>query len=534
MAAKNKTRLSYFFLSSLLALLLCQCAFESAPEKRSLYRPAQDLGGLFEAVQMAGVFPDSKTLVDSRPLHPPQTLRQAYQKLHGQDAFSLQAFVAQNFELPSVNTEAFSTNKTRSMESHLQTHWHYLTRPADKQETFSSLLPLPHSYVVPGGRFREIYYWDSYFTMLGLAASDRWDLVQSMLDNFAYLLATQGRIPNGNRSYYLSRSQPPFFSSMVSLWRKHQGDRAALNYLVSLQQEYRFWMDGAAEIANGEAKNRVVRLPDGHLLNRYYDDLAQPRPESYREDRETAAHTSRAASVVYRDLRAAAESGWDFSSRWFADGLSLTTIETTAIIPVDLNCLLHHLETQISELLAEDGQHEASKRFKRKAEKRKQAIQAWLWHDELGVYLDYQFKRRQATSVLSLATVYPLYFAIASPRQAKSVAANIRGQFLYPGGLVTSLRKTGEQWDFPNGWAPLQWLAVAGLDRYQEHALASDIAQRWIDLNRKVFNDTGRMMEKYNVVDIALTAGGGEYPLQDGFGWTNGVALALLQAEYAE
>ena len=149
---------------------------------------------------------------------------------------------------------------------------------------YSSLLPLPQPYVVPGGRFREIYYWDSYFTMLGLEESGRRDLVVDMVHDFAYLIDTYGHVPNGTRTYYLSRSQPPFFFEMVGLLSSDDPARAFVRYLPELKREYAFWMEGAQSLRRGRAHRRVVALPDGSILNRYWDDRDTPRDESYRED----------------------------------------------------------------------------------------------------------------------------------------------------------------------------------------------------------------------------------------------------------
>ena len=183
---------------------------------------------------------------------------------------------------------------------------------------YSSLLPLPRPYVVPGGRFREIYYWDSYFTMLGLEESGRQDLVDDMVRDFAYLIDTYGHVPNGTRTYYLSRSQPPFFFEMVGLLSATIRRRVLRAICRSSRREYAFWMQGAEGCAPGAptARRRAARRS---ILNRYWDDRDTPRDESYREDIELA-HAAAPGAQVYRDIRAAAESGWDFSSRWFADG----------------------------------------------------------------------------------------------------------------------------------------------------------------------------------------------------------------------
>jgi alpha,alpha-trehalase len=499
----------------------------------SHYRPAEQLEELFTNIQLGHVFPDSKTFVDARPKFAPEQILQKYRKSRDKKSFRLDQFVAENFKLPGHSESNFALNPNLSMAEHIINHWDYLTREADEKENFSSLIPLPNDYIVPGGRFREIYYWDSYFTMHGLAASGRKELVKSMLNNFAYLIDELGFIPNGNRTYYLSRSQPPFFSSMVALYQHHHGTQAALPYLPQLLKEYSFWMEGLEDVnARKQAAHHVVRMPDGSILNRYYDRKAEPRPESYAEDVELASHLPEEERArLYTDIRSAAESGWDFSSRWFKDNNSLASIHTTDIIPVDLNSLLYHLETTISELYFAGGQEEKANRFEKLALQRKAAIEKWLWDEQRQFYIDYDFVSGAPTPSLSLAAVYPLYYDIASEERAQLVGKKLASDFLKAGGLVTTLAETGEQWDSPNGWAPLQWLAVKGLENYDMPELSQEIAARWLKVNRKVFQETGKMMEKYNVVDTTLIGGGGEYPLQDGFGWTNGVDIALINRE---
>src|SRR3989475_11971194 len=209
------------------------------------YVPARDLGPLFQDVQLAGIFADSKTFVDARPLLAPAEIAAFYASARSAASFSLRSFVERHFELPKPVGEGFSTDTTQRMEEHIRALWPVLTRPPDTADARSSLIPLPQASVVPGGRFREIYYWDSYFTMPGLVASGRTDLVRSMLDNFAHLVRTVGHIPNGNRTYYLSRSQPPFFAAMVGLYAAATDTAHALRYLDALEAEHAFWMDGA-------------------------------------------------------------------------------------------------------------------------------------------------------------------------------------------------------------------------------------------------------------------------------------------------
>lgn len=496
------------------------------------YKPAEQLEELFEAIQLGHIFPDSKTFVDAQAKFPPEEILLKYRQSRNREGFDLQRFVLENFTLPEQAGGQFLTNPNLSMDEHILNHWDYLTRDADEDsaQELSTLIPLPYSYIVPGGRFREIYYWDSYFTMHGLAASGRMEMVESMLKNFAYLIDELGFIPNGNRTYYMSRSQPPFFGSMVSLFQHYKGTEAALPYLPQMLKEYDFWMKGAQDVsARNPASRHVVRMPDGSLLNRYYDMSPEPRPESYAEDVKLANHLSdKEKPRLYTDIRAAAESGWDFSSRWFRDNKTLGTIHTTDIVPVDLNSLLYQLESAIAELYTALGNEQQAKEFERLAENRKAALEKWLWDEERQFYADYDFEAGQHTPSLTLAAVYPLYFGLATEERARLVGKKLSSDFLKAGGLVTSLVETGEQWDYPNGWAPLQWLAINGLQDYDMPELSQEIASRWLRVNRKVFLETGKMMEKYNVVDTTLVGGGGEYPLQDGFGWTNGVNIAII------
>ena len=478
------------------------------------------------------MFADSKTFVDARPLEAPADIVTGYASARGAAGFTLPAFVQQHFALPPSVGEDFRTDSSQTMEEHIRALWPVLTRPPDTADARSSLVPLPQPYVVPGGRFREVYYWDSYFTMLGLVASGRTDLVRDMLDNFAYLIRTVGHIPNGNRSYYLSRSQPPFFAAMVGLYAQATDTAQALTYLDALEAEHAFWMDGAERLAPGQAYRRVVKLRDGSILNRYWDDRADPRPESFRPDYELGQTLPAAGrEAFYRNVRATAESGWDFSSRWLRDPKDLRTLETTDLVPVDLNSLLYHAERTIAALRAfrgKPGDAEAAQRYSRVAEDRRRALLAAAYDSAGGFFYDVRWlSGARVTDRPTLAAAYPLYFGLATPDQGRAVAARLGREFLKPGGFVTTLIASGQQWDAPNGWPPLEWLTIEGVRRYGRADLADAAAGRWLELNRRTYRATGRMTEKYDVVDLSRRAGGGEYPTQDGFGWTNGVALAL-------
>src|SRR5437667_4952896 len=302
--------------------------------------------------------------------------------------------------------------------------------------------------------------------MHGLIASGRTDLVKSMLDNFAYLIRTVGHIPNGNRTYYLSRSQPPFFAAMVGLYARATDTAQALPYLDALEAEHSFWMDGADRLARGggQAYRRVVRLSDGGpLLNRYWDDLTEPRPEAYRPDYEIGRMLPEARrEAFYRNVKATAESGWDFSSRWMRDPKDLRTLQTTELIPVDLNSLLYHAERTIAALRAfrrRSGDAEVAGRFARAAHERLQALLALAYDPITGFFSDVRLRRgERVMDRPTLAASYVLYFGLADSLQGVRVAARLERDFLKPGGFVTTLIPSGQQWDAPNGWPPLEWL----------------------------------------------------------------------------
>lgn len=491
--------------------------------------PDVRLGPLFNAVQQEKFYSDQKTFADALPKYDPSSILADWQMQKNQRNFDLKHFVANNFTLPT-ESDKYVPPAGQSLREHIDGLWPVLTRTAKSAGQYDSLLQLPKPYVVPGGRFREVYYWDSYFTMLGLAESGHWDRVQDMVDNFASLLDRYGHIPNGNRSYYLSRSQPPFFSLMVDLLATHNGNKTYTRYLPQLQKEYDYWMADSDTVAPGEASKRVIKLADGSLLNRYWDARDAPRTESWLDDVNTAKKApQRDKAGLFRDLRAGAASGWDFSSRWFTDAHNLASIRTTQLAPVDLNSLMFHLEKVLSNSYQLNKQNGLAKQFADRAEKRQATINRYLWNSAQGWYADYDWKKKQIHPQLTAATLFPLYMQVASDKQADSTASAVEKQLLKPGGLLTTTVNNGQQWDAPNGWAPLQWVAVEGLEHYHKPQLAQQIGLRFLQNVQTTYDQQHKLVEKYVVEGKNLGGGGGgEYPLQDGFGWTNGVTLMLL------
>lgn len=496
---------------------------------RTQRSPDEALGELFSEVQNRRVYEDGKTFVDLVPRRRMKQIRQEY-LLEKQDPnFELHEFVNKHFHAPDSEQSDYITDTSMTMRQHISELWSVLER--SNYRDHGSLIALPHPYVVPGGRFSEQFYWDSYFIMLGLARDGHWVKIDGMLRNYAYMIRKFGFIPTANRTYFLSRSQPPLFSYMVELLAERKGQRILIEYLPYLVAEHSFWMKGKKKLlkSNQQAYRRVVKMPNGALLNRYFDDNLTPRPESLREDITTANEaTDRPADRMFLDLRAAAESGWDFSSRWLSDATSLRTIRTTDIVPVDLNALLYHLEQTISKGYRMIKNTATSRRYALYAERRARAIAEYCWDDTERFFVDYDLESAKPTNVLSLAAVFPLYTKVATSAQAKAVARKLEQEFLCRGGLVSTPNDNGQQWDSPNGWAPLQWVAIQGLRNYNYDSLADEIKRRWLEVNEAVFLSEGKMIEKYDVVNQSGVGGGGEYPLQDGFGWTNGVAATLL------
>jgi alpha,alpha-trehalase len=353
--------------------------------------------------------------------------------------------------------------------------------------------------------------------MLGLKADGRGDLVEAMIDDFVSLVERHGHVPNGARTYYLSRSQPPFLFLMMAL-SDVRTPAVKARRLAALRREHAYWT----------GPDRAVIVAKGTPLQHWWDARTTPRDESYREDVDTAKASGRPAATVYRHLRAGAESGWDYSSRWLADGRTLATIDTTSIVPVDLNSLLWGMERAIAAGCREAGDTPCAAEFEHKAQQRRAAIERWLWSEAEGRYGDWDTRTRRLRPGVTAATAYPLFVGLAPPERAARVAETIARDLLAPNGLRTTLVETGQQWDKPNGWAPLQWIAADGLRRYGRDDLARQVASRFVATAEREYRASGRLLEKYDVEE-SRAGGGGEYPTQDGFGWTNGVIRAFQE-----
>lgn len=436
--------------------------------------------------------------------------------------------------------------RTWALEVH--SLWKNLSRKVSdsvlERPDMHTLLPLQKSVVIPGSRFREVYYWDSYWVIRGLLASKMYETAKGIVTNLISLIDQFGYVLNGARAYYTNRSQPPLLSSMVFDIYGQTGDLDLVEKSLSaLLKEYEFWNSGIHKVTIQDAQG------SSHNLSRYYAMWNKPRPESSTIDRETAAKLSNNCekTQLYRELASAAESGWDFSSRWMRNASDLTTLSTTSILPVDLNAFILKMETDIAFFANVTGDANVALRFTEASQGRQKAMNSIFWNAEMGQWVDYWLSNSNTSKVaytweasnqntnIFASNFVPLWinsFHSDGKMVEKTIESFRTSGLLCPAGIATSLTNTGQQWDFPNGWAPLQHMIVEGLARCgseEARALAEDIALRWIRTNYVAFKKTGTMHEKYNVEKCGEYGGGGEYNPQTGFGWSNGVVLAFLE-----
>ncbi|KAM9299357.1 trehalase [Gastrophryne carolinensis] len=392
-----------------------------------------------------------------------------------------------------------------------------------------SMIYLPNPMVVPGGRFREIYYWDSYWVINGLLLSEMNNTAKGMIENFLHLVKSYGMIPNGGRIYYLRRSQPPFLTLMMESYMAKVNDVTFLRENIQLlAKEYDFWMNNRSVSVTHNGNN--------YTMNRYYVPVGGPRPEAYSKDYELAENLMKdAQQALYSELKAAAESGWDFSSRWFHGSTgTLADTKTNSIIPVDLNAILCRVERTLAKFYTDLGMEAEATRFSDALKKRLEAVQAVLWDDCLGVWLDYNLETNARNSNFYPSNISPLWASCFSDNSTVDRVVSYlekSGALLHKNGLPASYNPTGEQWDFPNGWPPLQHMVIEGLEKTNStkaKEIAFSLAQKWVHVNYEAYKKYNAMFEKYDVEGDGKPGGGGEYDVQLGFGWSNGVIMQLF------
>ncbi|MEM6450670.1 MAG: trehalase family glycosidase [Cyanobacteria bacterium P01_D01_bin.105] len=403
------------------------------------------------------------------------------------------------------------------------------------------LLYLPGDYVVPGGRFNELYGWDSYFILIGLLHDGELTLAQSLTDQLLYQVTHYGSVLNANRTYFLGRSQPPLLARMVLRLYEHTQDQAWLETtLPALIKYYDYWIrsphyDTVSGLStyhatgNGPAPEVVVSECD-ELGRTHFDRIREfykrERVEAYDVDLFYNAEKDELTDLFFKGDRSMRESGFDPTHRF-----GPFSVDIIHYLPVCLNVLLHQMEQDMAEIyrLLDDANHIGL--WNTRAAARQRSINQYLWDEEEGQYYDYHTSRERRSHYEFATTFYPLWAGIASPEQAASVVANL-AKFEAPGGVRTSTHFSGNQWDAPFGWAPLQLIAIEGLQRYGYTEAAERLARRFITLIVNDFERTGSLLEKYDIEacsgDVSNEIHFGYSSNEVGFGWTNGVVLALL------
>jgi alpha,alpha-trehalase len=403
------------------------------------------------------------------------------------------------------------------------------------------LLYLPKPYVVPGGRFNEMYGWDSYFIQLGLLRDGEIELAKDMADNFVYEIRQYGQILNANRTYYLTRSQPPFLTEMLlEVYRKTADRKWLAESVDAAAKYYDYWMSephltpqtGLSRYMDlGEGPSPEVLASEINDTGHTHYDLVREyfrthRVEAYDVSRFYDRQRNELTPAFYKADRSMRESGFDPSARFGPFNADIVAYD-----PVCLNSLLYVMEKDMAEILQIVGRETEAPAWRKRAEERAERVNRLMWDARDGIYYDYNFEQKQIRRYPFLTTFYPLWAGIASAAQAARVRESL-GKFERPGGLRTSTNQSGDQWDAPFGWAPLHLIAVEGLRRYGYNNDADRIAEKFLSMAHHEFRQTGTILEKYDVerraADIRGEVRYGYSSNEVGFGWTNGVFKVLL------
>jgi alpha,alpha-trehalase len=555
-------------------------------------------GPVLQTIQLAQIFNDSKTFVDMPMINEPEeTLNAFYAIPDTSNITQLKEYVNNYFlpagsdlvqwipddyqENPPIYLDMPSDYKYKQFTKDLNQLWTILGRNVSESVITHpekhSFTPYKYPFVVPGGRFRESYYWDSWWIMRGLLVCNMNTTAYYVISNLISDIQNFGFVPNGGRIYYLDRSQPPVLSEMVLQYFRNNfhGTREEVDPFLAtflyeafeaLVIEYHWWMN--------ETNGHVVTLANGTVLNRYYSNATTPRPESYYQDYTNSLPTIRTTLEVndfYQNIRAGAESGWDFSSRWIEGMFNISDIDTTNIIPIELNAFMYQNEINLARIQAllqiidyneTEIQHinAISFNFTEAATQRYRAIQEYLWDHQSYHWRDYNLTSNAwavrngsgeyntiAYYLPLWARIYPvdnlddiyIYLGITSIADTTTcnrfVHSFKKSGLLQKSGVLTTTANTNQQWDAPNAWPPLMILMIEGLTRLgcpNALHLAANLTETWLETNYLAFNATGYMYEKYNAYTLAEGGGGGEYTPQVGFGWTNGIALILINDTY--
>nr|ATU82952.1 secreted Trehalase-like protein [Pristhesancus plagipennis] len=512
-------------------------------------------GDLLKQIQLSAIYQDSKTFVDKSLRYDPEQVIENFNKL--KSTFSngivpreqLISFVNENFLNTSIVAKWTPPDWTakpsiikkikdadyQKFALDLNDIWKMLGRKVhnDSNPDRESVIYLPNGFIAPGGRFNELYYWDALWVIKGLILCDMVQTAKGIIENFLYLVNVFGHIPNGSRVYYLERSQPPLLTLMVDAYYKATGDFQFIKDNIDI-------IDREMDYFNSARMIDVTVSGHTYKMYRYHAVSSGPRPESFREDYEGALKLpENDRTNYYIELKSGAESGWDFSSRWYqteGQNTTLLNIRTSTIIPVDLNAILHKCFKLLSEWYNKVGHKVKSQQYRDLATQLQTAIDNVLWNEEDGIWYDYDLMSNSSRKYFYMSNFVPLWtksYKFPRVEISKKIMHYILSYGLtsYVGGSPTSLDNSGQQWDFPNAWPPLQAFLIQGLENIgtmDTSTTAFKLASIWVKTNYKGFQKYHLMFEKYDSLAVGKTGGGGEYQGQTGFGWTNGFVLELL------
>uniref|UniRef100_A0A0M3I3U5 Trehalase n=1 Tax=Ascaris lumbricoides TaxID=6252 RepID=A0A0M3I3U5_ASCLU len=519
-------------------------------------------GPILKAVQDASLFPDSKYFVDMPLKYDPVTTLKDFNELgeRAKDREVLQQFVDEHFDPPGfeliecypVDWVAFPSSFLKIEDYHLRRwalHLHRIWRDLCRRvkddvrqhQELYSLLYVPHPFIIPGGRFREFYYWDSFWILKGLLFSEMYETAKGVIRNLAYMVENHGFVPNGGRVYYLIRSQPPLLSPMLYEYYLATGDLEAVNEILPmLEKEYNFWLMQRARPFYDESENEKFQF------FQYRAHMKTPRPESYREDMDLVRNITSDAEkeLLWSNVASAAETGWDFSTRWFAQSgpamHHMRSIRTWSIVPVDLNAFMCMNARILASLFEITGNFSKVFLYQARYEQAKMAMKQIHWNETDGIWYDYDLDRKVHSNTYYVSNALPLYAKCyddeddVTPHRVYEYLKR-EGVLNFTKGLPTSLAMGSEQqWDKENAWPPMVHMVIEGFRTTGDPQLmkaAETMATQWLGVTYKSFIRTHSMFEKYNVsamTEECSAGSGGEYEVQTGFGWTNGVILDLL------
>ncbi|ERL85426.1 hypothetical protein D910_02846 [Dendroctonus ponderosae] len=479
---------------------------------QSCSSPIYCQGELLDVIQRAKIFNDSKTFVDMSQLNPVEVTLENF------------CWTPADFTNSPAILQKINDKEVLQFAKNLIDIWPSLGRKISSDVYLNpdqhSILEVPNGFIVPGGRFRELYYWDSYWIIKGLLLSDMYATVRGMLENICYLINQFGFMPNGSRLYYLNRSQPPLFTLMIEEYLKYTQDTDWLkNNIECIEAELTFWLNNRTDVVEKDGVNYELA---------HFEPLSNtPRPESYEKDLKTCSvyTEEKDQKDCYKSIKSGAETGWDFSSRWFFDDsggtdTNLTHIRAQRVVPVDLNAFLCRAFSHLAEFYALLNNPDKQIKWQERSDIWQKSIQMVFYDENEGIWLDYDPVLKRSRNYFYPSNFAPLWAETYELSKREEYGRRAAAYFVkqeidqFLGGVPTSLDLSGEQWDFRNAWPPLQEFVVLGLlqtGNSNATEIATLFGQRWISSNIEGYRENQIMFEKYDALDPGKFGGGGEY-----------------------